>query len=207
MSDKLLILTWKTYKIWKNNNNNEQAYLGGEGDLLGTVRETEISQYLQMEYAQNRIRPRKKETYSQRLWRPDLVLINKKKRTYFLVNFAIPADEWVKTKKAKNKEKITWNYLESWKKLWNRKVTVKLILFGAAATACNNLDKKQGEMEMKRLSVVLKIPKLTKLTECFLRFPSFWTFKFLLLINQCAYVIPSHSFSHFIHFTHWLKII
>ena len=45
--------------------------------------------------------------------RPDLVLINKKKRTYHLVNFVVPADHRVKIKES---EKIN-KYLDFDKKL------------------------------------------------------------------------------------------
>ena len=54
--------------------------------------------------------------------RPDLIIINNKKRTGKIVNFAVPANHRVKLKK-KNKQKDKYLALtRELKKLWNRKV-------------------------------------------------------------------------------------
>ena len=74
--------------------------------------------------------------------RPDVVLINKRKRTCCLVDFAVPVDHKVKMKESENERKWkwkkvkrltnTWIFPESWKAveydrdtnrgwvLWNR---------------------------------------------------------------------------------------
>ena len=38
-------------------------------------------------------------------WRPDLIIINKKKRTCKIVDFAVPADHWIKQKECEKKDK------------------------------------------------------------------------------------------------------
>ena len=57
--------------------------------------------------------------------RPDLILMNKKKRTCHLVYFAILADHWTKVKKSKKLDKC-WNFAWELKKLGNMKVKVKV---------------------------------------------------------------------------------
>ena len=37
--------------------------------------------------------------------RPDRIIINTKKRTYIIVDFAVPADHWIKLKECKKKNK------------------------------------------------------------------------------------------------------
>ena len=55
--------------------------------------------------------------------RPDLIIINKKKRLCIIVKFAVPAKHKVKLKESE-KMVNTWALLGNWKKLWNMKVTV-----------------------------------------------------------------------------------
>ena len=61
---------------------------------------------------------------------PDLIMIKKKKRTYKIVDFAIPTDHKIKLKECEKKDKyidLAWKL----KKLWNMQVTVIPILIGA----------------------------------------------------------------------------
>ena len=54
--------------------------------------------------------------------RPNLIIINKKKKTCKIVDFAVPADHRIKLKECEKKDKyldLAWEL----KKLWNMKVT------------------------------------------------------------------------------------
>ena len=62
--------------------------------------------------------------------RPDLIIINKTKRIWKIVDFAVPADHRKKLKESEKKDK----YLElarELKKLWKMEVTIVPILIGA----------------------------------------------------------------------------
>ena len=50
--------------------------------------------------------------------RPDLIMINKKKRTCKTVDFAVPADHRIKQKECEKKDKYL-NLARELKKLWN----------------------------------------------------------------------------------------
>ncbi len=65
--------------------------------------------------------------------RPDLIIINKKKRTFKIVDFAIPADYRIKLKECEKKYKYL-DLARELKKLWNMKVSVVPIEFGAFGT-------------------------------------------------------------------------
>ena len=74
--------------------------------------------------------------------RPDLVIINKKKkkRTCKIVDFAVPVDHRVKLKESEKKNK----YLDldrELKKLWNMKVMFIPIVIGALGTVAEGLLK------------------------------------------------------------------
>ena len=65
--------------------------------------------------------------------RPDLIVINKNKKTCKIVNFAVPADHRIKLEESEKKDK----YLDpsrELRKLRNRKVTIILIVIGAFGT-------------------------------------------------------------------------
>ena len=55
--------------------------------------------------------------------RPDLVTVNKKKRTYGVVNFVVPADHRVKLKESEKRGK-NLDLARELKKLWSKKVMV-----------------------------------------------------------------------------------
>ena len=72
--------------------------------------------------------------------RPDLIIINKKKRTCKIVDFAVPANPRIKLKECEKKYK----YLDlagEMKKLWNMKVTIIPIVIGAFETVTKGLLK------------------------------------------------------------------
>ena len=65
--------------------------------------------------------------------RADLTLINKKKRTYYLMYFVIPKNHWIRMKE---REKID-QYLDlarELKKPWNMKVSVIPVVAGELGT-------------------------------------------------------------------------
>ena len=99
----------------------KRARPGGEGDPLGIVQEIKIWPYYQMVYTENRIHPRNEnhklldfeiQTDHRILTRkPDVVLINKKKKTCQLTDFAVLSDHSVRIKA--KREKNTWTLLEN----------------------------------------------------------------------------------------------
>ena len=80
--------------------------------------------------------------------RPDLVLINKKKRTCHIVDFAVPADHRVKLKEIEKKDKYL-DLARELKKLWNMRVKVVPIVIGALGTVPKGLEKSLSELEIK----------------------------------------------------------
>ena len=62
--------------------------------------------------------------------RPDLILINKKKRICYLAVFVVPVDHRMKIKESEKIDKY-WDLAWGLKKLWNMKVTVIPIVVGA----------------------------------------------------------------------------
>ena len=79
---------------------------------------------------------------------PDLIIINKKKRTCKIVDFAVPADHRVKLKESEKKDK----YLDlagELKKLWNMKMTFIPIIIGAFDIVTKGLIKGLEDLEIK----------------------------------------------------------
>ena len=66
--------------------------------------------------------------------RPDLILINKRKRICKIVDFAVPADHRINLKESEKKDKYL-DLARELKKLWNMKVTIVPIVIGALGTA------------------------------------------------------------------------
>ena len=126
-----------------------ETRLGRQGDPLGNVREISIRPYKQMVYAQPGACPRK---YSHKLlWdfyiqtdhliparRPDLIVINKRKRIFKIVDFAVPAEHRINLKETEKKDKY-FDLARELKKLWNMKVTIVPIVIGALGTVTNGL--------------------------------------------------------------------
>ena len=65
--------------------------------------------------------------------RPDLIIINKKKRTCKIVDFAVPADYRINLKECEKKDKY-FDLTRKLKKLWNMKMTIVPIVIGAFGT-------------------------------------------------------------------------
>ena len=99
--------------------------------------------------------------------RPDQVLINKNKRTFHLLDFAVLADHMVKMKEIKKRDKylvLAWDLKE---KLWNMRVTVMPIVAGAPGTVLEGLERGLEELQIRGRS------KLSRLQNCLDR-PKFW---------------------------------
>ena len=70
--------------------------------------------------------------------RPDLIIINKKKRICKIINFTVPADHRIKLKESEKKDKYL-NPARELKKLQNMKVTIIPIVIGAFVTVSKGL--------------------------------------------------------------------
>ena len=79
--------------------------------------------------------------------RPDLIIINKKKRTCKIVNFAVPADHRIKLKECEKKNKYL-DLARELKKLWNMQVTIIPIVIGAFGTVTKGLLKELEDLEV-----------------------------------------------------------
>ena len=80
--------------------------------------------------------------------RPDLILINKKRRTYHHpMDFAVSSRTW----KVKENEKVKkfLNLARKVKRLRNMKLTVIPIVFGALGTIQKNMEKRLDELKIK----------------------------------------------------------
>ena len=69
--------------------------------------------------------------------RPDLIIINKRKRICKIVDFAVPADHRINLKERREL-----------KKLWNMKVTIVPIVIGALGTVTKGLLKGLEDLEI-----------------------------------------------------------
>ena len=83
------------------------------------------------------------------LWRLHLVIVNKrkkKKRTYWKVNFAIPADHRVKLKEGEKRDEYV-NLDRELKKLWNMKLIVMPLVLDTLGAISKGLVKGLGNLE------------------------------------------------------------
>ena len=88
--------------------------------------------------------------------RPDRMIINKRKRTCKIVDFAVPADHGLKWKESEKKDKYL-DLTRELKKLWNMKVTIIPVVIGALGTVTKGLKrdwrawKWQGKWRLSKL--------------------------------------------------------
>ena len=80
--------------------------------------------------------------------RPDLIIINKRKRICKIVDFAVPADYRINLKESEKKDKYLDLAREFNKKLWNMKVTIMPIVIGALGTVTKGLLKGVEDLEV-----------------------------------------------------------
>ena len=81
--------------------------------------------------------------------RPDLIIINKKKRICKIVDFAVLADHRIKLKECEKKDKYL-DLARELKKLWNMQVTIIPIVIGAFGTVTKGLLKGLEDLEVCR---------------------------------------------------------
>ena len=79
--------------------------------------------------------------------RPDLIIINRKKRICKFVDFAIPADHRINLKECEKKDKYI-DLGRELKRLWNMKVTIAPIVIGALSTITKGLLKGLEDLEV-----------------------------------------------------------
>ena len=77
---------------------------------------------------------------------PDLIIINKKKRTCKIVDFAVPDDHRIKLKECEKKNKYL-DLARELKKLWNMQVTIIPIVIGTFGKVTKRLLKGLGDLE------------------------------------------------------------
>ena len=77
-----------------------------------------------------------------------------KKRTCRIVDFAIPADHWVKLKESEKRDKYL-DLARELKKLWNLKVTVIPIVIGALGTITKGLVQGLEDLKIRRMEAIL----------------------------------------------------
>ena len=81
--------------------------------------------------------------------RPDLIIINKKKRTCKIVDFADPADHRIKLKECEKKDKYI-DLARELKKLCNMQMTIIPIVIGAFGTVTKGLQKGLEDLQVGR---------------------------------------------------------
>ena len=79
--------------------------------------------------------------------RPDLIIINKKKRICKTVDFAVSVGHRINLKECEKKDKYL-DLARELKKLWNVKVTIVPIVIGAFGTITKGLLKGQEDLEV-----------------------------------------------------------
>ena len=79
--------------------------------------------------------------------RPGLIIINKKKRTWKIVDFAVLADHRIKLKEYEKKDMYR-DLVRELKKLWNMQVTIILMVIGAFGTVTKGLLKWLEDLEV-----------------------------------------------------------
>ena len=79
--------------------------------------------------------------------RPDLIIINKEKRTCKIVDFAVSADHRIKLKECEKKDKYL-DLARELKKLWNMQVTIIPIAIGTFGTVTKGLLKGLEDLEV-----------------------------------------------------------
>ena len=81
--------------------------------------------------------------------RPNLIIINTKKRICRIVDFAVPADRRIKLKECEKKDKYL-DLAREWKRLWNMEVTIVPILIVAFGSVIKGLLKGLEDFEIGR---------------------------------------------------------
>ena len=79
--------------------------------------------------------------------RPDLIIINQKKRICKIVDFAVPVDHRIKLKEYEKKDKYL-DLARELKKLWNMQMKIISVVIGAFGTVTKGLLKGLEDLEV-----------------------------------------------------------
>ena len=79
--------------------------------------------------------------------RPDLIILNKKKRTCKIVVYDVPGEHRIKLKECEKKNKYL-DLVRELKKLWNMKVTIVPYVIGGFSTVTEGLLKGPEDLEV-----------------------------------------------------------
>ena len=79
--------------------------------------------------------------------KPDLIIINQKKRICKIVDFAVPADHRINLKECAKKDQYL-DLARELKRLWNEKVSILSIVIGAFGTISKGLLKVLEDLEV-----------------------------------------------------------
>ena len=95
--------------------------------------------------------------------RPDLIIINKKKRTCKIVDFAVSADHRIKLKEYEKKDKYL-DLARELKKLWNMQVTIIPIVIVTFGTVIKGLDDLEvgGRVETIQTTALLRTARILR---------------------------------------------
>ena len=105
--------------------------------------------------------------------RLDLMIINKKKRTSKIVDFAVPADHKIKLKECEKKYKYL-DLSRELKKLWNIKVTIISIVIGAFGLVTKGLLKGLEDLEVGRRVDTIQTTTLLRMARILRRVLETW---------------------------------
>ena len=96
-------------------------------------------------------------------WRPDHVIIIKKKRTFRIMDFAVPAEDRVELKESEKKDKYQ-NLVRELIKPWNMKLTVIPIVTRALGTVTEGLIQGLKDLETRGWVETIQTRALFRLT-------------------------------------------
>ncbi len=88
--------------------------------------------------------------------RPDLIIINKRKRICKIVDFAVSVDHRINLNESEKKDKYL-HLARELKKLWNMKVTIVPIVIGALGTVTKGLLKGRKTIQTTALLSTARI--------------------------------------------------
>ena len=105
--------------------------------------------------------------------RPDLIIINKKKTTYKIVDVAVSADHRIKLKGCEKKDKYL-DHARDLRKLWDMQVTIIPIVIGAFGTIIKGLLKGLEDLEVGGRVEIIQTPTLLRTARILRRVPETW---------------------------------
>ena len=105
--------------------------------------------------------------------RPDLIIINKRKRICKIVDFAVPVDHRINLKECEKKNKYL-DLARQLKKLWNMKVTIVPIVIGTLGTITKWLLKGLEGLEVGERVETIKTTALLRTARILRRVLETW---------------------------------